>query len=78
MAYNLNTFLKPISVDDKNLLIYDNSGNLIYTINPFAITNIQVRNNIITLSIKSKRTILLDFLNTTLALEALPILQARI
>ena len=78
MAYNLNTFLKPISVDDKNLLIYDNSGNLIYTINPFAITNIQVRSNIITLSIKSKRTILLDFLNTTLALEALPILQARI
>ena len=78
MAYNLNTFLKPISDDDKNILIYNDNGELVYTINPFSVTNIQVRGNVITISIKSGRTILLDFLNNNFAKDALPILQNRI
>lgn len=78
MAYNKDTFLKPISNDDKNLLIYDDSGKLVHTINPFSITNIQVRANIITINVKSQRTVILDFLNPTIAKDVIPILQQRI
>jgi hypothetical protein len=78
MGYNLSTFLKPQNTGDKNLLIYDDTGKLIYTINPFSVNNVQVRGNIITLSIKSGRTILLDFTSNNYSLTALPILQDRI
>ena len=78
MAYNYNTFLKPLNTGDKNILIFNESGELVYTINPFSILNTQVRGNIITISVKSGRTILLDFLNSNYALNALPILQDRV
>jgi hypothetical protein len=78
MAYNYNNFLKPINDGDKNILIFNESGELVYTLNPFSVINAQVRGNIITISVKSGRTILLDFLNSNLALNALPILQNRI
>ena len=78
MAYNYNTFLRPINTGDKNLLIFNDAGELVYTINPFSVLNTQVRGNIITISVKSGRTILLDFLNSNLALNALPLLQDRI
>jgi len=78
MFYNVDTFLKPISTEDKNLLLFNNDGVLTYTLNPFSINNIQVRGNIITISIKSGRTILLDFKSSVLAKNALPILQERI
>jgi hypothetical protein len=78
MAYNYNTFLKPLNIGDKNLLIFNDAGELVYTINPFSVLNTQVRGNIITISVKSGRTILLDFLNSNYAIEALPILQDRI
>jgi len=78
MAYNYNTFLKPISSGDKNLFIYNDAGELTYTVNPFSVLNTQLRGNIITISVKSGRTILLDFLNANLAANALPILQDRI
>ena len=78
MAYNYNTFLKPLNIGDKNLLIFNDAEELVYTINPFSVLNTQVRGNIITISVKSGRTILLDFLNSNYAIEALPILQNRI
>jgi len=78
MAYNYNTFLKPLNTGDKNLLIFNDTGELVYTINPFSVLNTQVRGNVITISVKSGRTILLDFLNSNYALDALPILQERI
>ena len=78
MAYNYNTFLKPLNTGDKNVLIFNESGELVYTLNPFSVTNTQVRGNVITISVKSGRTILLDFLNSNYALNALPILQDRI
>jgi len=78
MAYNYNTFLKPLNTGDKNLLIFNDAGELVYTVNPFSVLNTQVRGNIITISVKSGRTILLDFLNSNYAIEALPILQDRI
>jgi len=78
MAYNYNTFLKPLNTGDKNLLIFNDAGELVYTVNPFSVLNTQVRGNIITISVKSGRTILLDFLNSNYAIEALPILQNRI
>ena len=78
MAYNYSNFLKPYSVEDRNLLIYDEEGVLKFTVNPFSITNTQIRGNIITISVKSGRTILLDFLTNNLAIVALPILQSRI
>ena len=78
MAYNYNTFLKPLNTGDKNVLIFNESGELVYTVNPFSVTNTQVRGNIITISVKSGRTILLDFLNSNFAISALPILQDRV
>jgi hypothetical protein len=78
MGYNSTSFLKAYNTQDKNLLIYDENGILKFTINPFSISNVQVRGNVITISIKSGRTILLDFLNSNYALDALPILQDRI
>jgi len=78
MAYNYNTFLKPLNTGDKNLLIFNDAGELVYTVNPFSVLNTQVRGNIITISVKSGRTILLDFLNSNYAIESLPILQDRI
>jgi hypothetical protein len=78
MAYNYNTFLRPLNTGDKNILIFNESGELVYTVNPFSVTNTQVRGNIITISVKSGRTILLDFLNSNFAKVALPILQSRI
>jgi hypothetical protein len=78
MSYNYNTFLKPLNTGDKNLLIFNDAGELVYTVNPFSVLNTQVRGNIITISVKSGRTILLDFLNSNYALDALPILQERI
>ena len=78
MAYNYNTFLRPLNDGDKNILIFNESGELVYTVNPFSVTNTQVRGNVITISVKSGRTILLDFLNSNFAKDALPILQSRI
>lgn len=78
MGYDSTIFLKPYNSEDKNLLLYDDSGVLKYTINPFSISNVQIRGNIITLSIKNGRTILLDFLNNNYASNALPLLQDRI
>ena len=78
MAYNYNTFLKPLNTGDKNLLIFNDAEELVYTVNPFSVLNTQVRGNIITISVKSGITILLYFLNSNYAIEALPILQNRI
>jgi hypothetical protein len=78
MAYNYNTFLKPLNTGDKNLLIFNDAGELVYTVNPFSVLNTQVRGNIITISVKSRRTILLDFLDSNYAIGALSILQERI
>lgn len=78
MAYNYNNFLKPLNPEDKNILIFDEGWELVYTINPFSVLNTKVRGNIVTISVKSGRTILLDFLNSNYAVRALPILQDRI
>lgn len=78
MKYNYNSFLKPFNTEDKNLLIYDNTDTLVYNVNPFSITNTQVRSTIVSINIKSGRTILLDFQTSANAITALGILQTRI
>ena len=39
MAYNLNTFLKPLSSTDRLIQIIDSAGLVKYSINPFTVKN---------------------------------------
>jgi len=78
MSFSHNKFLRPISIGDKNIQIYNDSGVLVYTINPLSIVNTQVNNNLLKISLKSQRVISLDFLNSSLSKIALALLQKQI
>lgn len=78
MAYNVNTFLKPLSPSDKLLQIVDLNGVVKYTINPFTIKNTFVRGNVIHISLNSDREILIDFRNQTESRQAIVILESQL
>jgi len=74
MAYSLSNFVSPVTSTDKLLKIYDSKGVLTYTMNPFSIVTIKVRNNLVDLSTNTK-IISLDFATSTEAKLALQKLQ---
>jgi hypothetical protein len=78
MAFSYETFLKPLSPGDRVLQIFNSEDVLLYSINPFSITNTQVHNNLIRINLKSARVITLDFQDSTIAKSALPLLQSQI
>ena len=78
MAFSDINFLRPYNDGDRVVQIYDDKGILLYTLNPYSITNTQVRNNLINISTKSGRVITLDFLNHQISKNALPLLQVRL
>lgn len=61
MSYSYDKFLRPITSSDKSIKILDNTNDIKYTIDPFVITNVAVTNNILRISLKSLKVILLDF-----------------
>lgn len=77
MSYSYTTFIRPTS-SDVNIKIYDISGDLSYTINPFSIINIQISNNLIKIYLKELDDILLDFDNPTESKMALQMLQSQL
>ncbi len=78
MSYIYNNFLKPIAQGDRNLQIIDNNGIVVHTINPFSIVDTSVSNSLIKISLKSQKTITLDFYNPIQTQQALILLQNQI
>jgi hypothetical protein len=78
MSYSYDKFLRPITTSDKSIKILDNTNDIKYTIDPFVITNIAAINNILRISLRSLKVILLDFSTKNEAKIALTRLQQQI
>lgn len=78
MSYSYDKFLRPITSSDKSIKILDNTNDIKYTIDPFVITNVSVTNNILRVSLKSLKVILLDFSTSNEAKIALIRIQEQI
>jgi hypothetical protein len=77
MAYTWNTFLKPLSVDDRVIQILDKTGKIKFTIDPFSIINVSISNNLIKINFKND-SISIAFSSTNESKSALPLLQEQI
>ena len=78
MIFTYDSFLRPYNINDKNIIIQDNNGRAIHTINPFAVINTFVSNNLVKISLSSDRVITLNFSEAILAKQALYTLQQRL
>jgi hypothetical protein len=78
MAYNINTFLKPLSQSDRLIQVIDSNGVVKYSINPFTVKNTFVRGNVIYISLNSDREILIDFRNQTESRQAIVLLESQL
>ena len=78
MAYNVNTFLKPLSTSDKLIQVVDPTGVVKFTINPFTVKNTFVRGNVIYISLNSDREVLLDFRNQVESRQAIILLESQL
>ena len=78
MTFTYDSFLRPSTNSDKKIIIQDPSGRVIHTINPYAVINTFVSNNLLKISLSSDRVITLNFVQADLAKQALNILQERI
>ena len=78
MAYNYNNFLRPISPTDRNIQVLDSNGTIRYTVNPFAILNTMVNNNVVKINLKNDKLIILDFYTPDQAKGAIDQLQKQI
>ena len=64
MGYSWDKFLKPLSTTDTNIQIMDNDGVVKYTLNPYAILNVLVNNNLLKINLKSGSLISIPFSTT--------------
>ena len=78
MTFTIDKFLKPINPGDKNIIIYDDNGRAIHTINPYSVINAFVNNNLLRISLASDRVITLNFITSDLAKSALNTIQVRL
>jgi hypothetical protein len=78
MSYSYDKFLRPITESDKSIKILDNTNDIKYTIDPFVITNVAAINNILRISLRSLKVILLNFSTKNEAKIALTRLQQQI
>ena len=78
MSYSYDKFLRPITSSDKSIKILDNTNDIKYTIDPFVIINVAVTNNILRISLKSLKVILLDFSTSNEAKISLIRIQEQI
>lgn len=77
VIYTYDTFLKPYSTGDVNIIIKDKNGVIKYNIDPFSIVNILVSNNLLKINLKNKELII-PFSTLNESKLALPILQENI
>ena len=78
MSYSYDKFLRPITESDKIIKILDDTNDIKYTIDPFAITNTAAINNLLRISLKSLKVILINFSTSNEAKIALIRLQEQI
>lgn len=78
MSFSYDTFLKPITISDNYIEILDTDLNVIYTINPRNISSPMISNNLIKISLKSGKIIMIDFSTTNESKDALQKLQLQI
>jgi hypothetical protein len=78
MSYSYDKFLRPITESDKSIKILDDTNDIKYTIDPFVITNVAAINNILRISLRSLKVILLSFSSKNEAKIALTRLQQQI
>lgn len=72
MSYSWDKFLRPLSDTDTNIQVLDNNGIATHTINPYAILNVLINNNIIKISLKSGKVITIPFSTMNESKLALP------
>lgn len=72
MSYSWDKFLKPLSATDTNIQVQDNNGVVIHTINPYAVLNVLINNNIVKISLKSGKVIAIPFSSMNESKMALP------
>ncbi len=72
MSYSWDKFIKPVTSTDTNVQIIDNLGKVNFTINPFAVVNVFVNNNLVKVSLRSGRTISIPFSSIRESKLALP------
>ena len=78
MSYSYDKFLRPITTSDKVIKILDNTNDIKYTVNPFVVTNTAVDNNLLRISLKSLKVIIIDFSTQNEAKLALMRFQKQI
>ena len=61
MIFSYNKFLRPITTSDNNIQVLDNTGSVVYTINPFSVGTKRVSNNVLEISFKSGKIIPIPF-----------------
>jgi len=72
MSYSWDKFLKPLSATDTNIQVQDDKGIVTHTINPYAVLNVLINNNIVKISIKSGKVITIPFSTMNESKMALP------
>jgi hypothetical protein len=72
MNYSWDKFIKPVASGDTNIQIIDNSNKVTFTINPYAVVNVFVNNNLVKVSLRSLKTITIPFSSINEAKLALP------
>lgn len=78
MSYSYDKFLRPLTESDKSIKILDDTNDIRYTIDPFIITNPTAINNILRISLKSLKVILISFSTSNEAKMALMRLREQI
>jgi len=78
MGYSWDKFLKPLSDSDTNIQILDNKGIVNQTINPRAVLNVMINNNVIKISLKSGKVNTIPFSTINESKMALPRIKQQI
>jgi len=77
MSYNSSNFLQPLG-SEKNIKVFDNEGNLKFTIKPNLVVNSYPDSNYLKILLKSGKEVKLDFLNIEDSILANTKLEKRI
>lgn len=78
MGYSWDKFLKPLSDSDTNIQILDNRGVVNQTVNPRAVLNVMINNNVIKISLKSGKVVTIPFSTINESKMALPRIKQQI
>jgi hypothetical protein len=78
MIFTIDKFLKPNNPGQNNIVIFDDNGRAIHTINPYSVVNTLVSNNLLKISLTSDRVLTLNFVTNDFAKTALNLIQQRL